>query len=61
MNMEIPESQNSRDARIEKLWKKLNPSGKGELDLTGLKKGLQKIDHRKHHTSLQCNLPALIV
>jgi len=43
--MELPESQNSRDARIEKLWKKLDPQGKGELDLNGLKKGLTRIDH----------------
>ncbi|KAG4444432.1 hypothetical protein IFR05_000023 [Cadophora sp. M221] len=43
--MELPESQNSRDARIEKLWKKLDPQSKGELDLNGLKKGLTRIDH----------------
>ncbi|KAH6711113.1 mitochondrial carrier domain-containing protein [Leptodontidium sp. MPI-SDFR-AT-0119] len=43
--MEPPESQNSRDARIEKLWKKLDPQSKGELDLNGLKKGLTRIDH----------------
>jgi hypothetical protein len=47
--MEIPESQNSRDARVEKLWKKLDPQGKGELDLNGLKKGLNRIDHRKYY------------
>jgi hypothetical protein len=45
--MEIPESQNSRDARIEHLWKKLDPQNKGELDFNGLKKGLIRIDHRK--------------
>jgi len=43
--MELPESQNSRDARIEALWKQLGPNKKGELDLGGLKKGLSKIDH----------------
>ncbi|KAK0109786.1 hypothetical protein ONS95_002461 [Cadophora gregata] len=43
--MELPESQNSRDARIEKLWKELDPQDKGELDLNGLKKGLTRIDH----------------
>ncbi|KAH7409235.1 mitochondrial carrier domain-containing protein [Cadophora sp. MPI-SDFR-AT-0126] len=43
--MELLESQNSRDARIEKLWKKLDPQNKGELDLNGLKKGLTRIDH----------------
>lgn len=44
MNME--ESQNQRDKRVEELWKKLDPQGTGELDLKGLQKGLRKIDHR---------------
>jgi solute carrier family 25 phosphate transporter 23/24/25/41 len=43
--MNLPESQNSRDARIEALWKKLDPQGKGEIDLHGLQRGLKKIDH----------------
>ena len=43
--MEIPETQNSRDARIEKLWKQLDPKNKGELDLKGLQRGLKNIDH----------------
>ncbi|CAG8973242.1 hypothetical protein HYALB_00000001 [Hymenoscyphus albidus] len=43
--MHIPESQNSRDLRIEKLWSNLDPQKKGELDLNGLKKGLRRIDH----------------
>ena len=43
--MDIPESQNSRDARIEELWKKLDPQSKGEIDLNGLQRGLKKIDH----------------
>lgn len=45
--MEIPESQNSRDARIQQLWQKLDPQKKGELDLNGLRKGLSRIDHRE--------------
>jgi hypothetical protein len=45
--MEFPDSQNSRDERIEHLWKKLDPQNKGELDFNGLKKGLIRIDHRK--------------
>lgn len=49
--MELPESQNSRDARIEALWKKLDPKSKGRLDINDLKKGLQKIDHRKGYRS----------
>ena len=43
--MDVPESQNSRDARVEELWKKLDPQGKGELDINGLQRGLRKIDH----------------
>jgi solute carrier family 25 (mitochondrial phosphate transporter), member 23/24/25/41 len=45
--MELAESQNSRDARIEVLWKKLDPQNKGALDINGLRKGLNRIDHRK--------------
>ncbi|PBP23223.1 putative calcium dependent mitochondrial carrier protein [Diplocarpon rosae] len=45
MEQDLPESQNSRDARIEKFWKKLDPQNKGKLDLNGLKKGLNRIDH----------------
>ena len=43
---ELDESQNQRDARIEELWRKLDPQGTGELDYKGLQKGLRKIDHR---------------
>lgn len=43
------ESQNERDVRVERLWSKLDPSGKGELDLKGLRKGFRRIDHRKPH------------
>ncbi|RDL37343.1 Mitochondrial carrier [Venustampulla echinocandica] len=39
--MLVPESQNSRDARIEQLWTKLDPQKKGELDLNGLRKALK--------------------
>ncbi|KAI0202524.1 mitochondrial carrier domain-containing protein [Astrocystis sublimbata] len=42
---EMAESQNERDARIEKLWKQLDYQGKGELDWKGLQRGLKKIDH----------------
>ena len=50
--MEIPESQDSRDARIQQLWQKLDPQKKGELDLTGLRKGLSRIDHREQASDL---------
>ncbi|RYP28305.1 hypothetical protein DL767_007265 [Monosporascus sp. MG133] len=43
--MELTESQNQRDARVEQLWKKLDVHQKGELDWKGLQKGLHKIDH----------------
>ncbi|TAQ85558.1 hypothetical protein B7494_g6103 [Chlorociboria aeruginascens] len=43
--MDLPETQNSRDARIERLWRQLDPQGKGEIDITALQKGLKKIDH----------------
>ncbi|PBP25754.1 hypothetical protein BUE80_DR003389, partial [Diplocarpon rosae] len=45
MDQDLPESQNSRDARIEKFWKTLDLQNKGKLDLNGLKKGLNRIDH----------------
>ncbi|KAH8883811.1 mitochondrial carrier [Thozetella sp. PMI_491] len=43
--LEMKESQNQRDKRVEELWRKLDPSGLGELDFKGLQKGLQRIDH----------------
>ncbi|KAK2593976.1 hypothetical protein QQS21_008335 [Conoideocrella luteorostrata] len=42
---EFGESQNERDARVECLWSKLDPSAKGELDLKELQKGFRRIDH----------------
>lgn len=47
LELEMAESQNERDARVEQLWKKLDFQGKGELDWKGLQKGLKKIDHRE--------------
>ena len=43
----LREPQHQLDARVEKLWKELDPKDKGELDLKGLQKGLRKIDHRE--------------
>ncbi|KAI0412531.1 mitochondrial carrier domain-containing protein [Xylaria grammica] len=43
--IEMAESQNERDARVEQLWKQLDYQGKGELDWKGLQRGLRKIDH----------------
>ncbi|KAI1300811.1 mitochondrial carrier domain-containing protein [Xylaria venustula] len=45
LEMEMAESQNERDARVEQLWKKLDYQGKGELDWKGLQRGLKKMDH----------------
>ncbi|ORY64224.1 calcium-binding mitochondrial carrier SAL1 [Pseudomassariella vexata] len=45
LEMELEESQNQRDSRIEHLWKKLDLEQKGKLDWKGLQKGLRKIDH----------------
>ncbi len=36
------------DARIAKLWQKLDVNHQGSIDVKGLKKGFRKIDHRKH-------------
>jgi len=47
--MPTQETQTSRDARIEALWKKLDPNGKGEIDVNGLRRGLKKIDHPLKH------------
>lgn len=41
------ESQNARDARVEKLWQDLDTRKEGQLDIKALKKGLRKIDHRE--------------
>jgi hypothetical protein len=41
------ESQNARDARVERLWRQLDTLKKGELDLVDLRRGLKKIDHRE--------------
>ncbi|KAI1095165.1 mitochondrial carrier [Rostrohypoxylon terebratum] len=45
LEMEMEESQNQRDARVEELWKRLDYQHKGELDWKGLQKGLRRIDH----------------
>jgi solute carrier family 25 phosphate transporter 23/24/25/41 len=40
------ETANEFDARVEKLWKTLDASNRGYLDLSGLRRGLEKMDHR---------------
>jgi solute carrier family 25 (mitochondrial phosphate transporter), member 23/24/25/41 len=41
------ETDKQRDERLKKLWKTLDSSGDGQIDLHGLKKGLKKMDHRR--------------
>lgn len=40
------ESAKAQDARVDALWATLDTRKQGKLDLTGLKKGLRKLDHR---------------
>ncbi len=47
LEVEMEESQNQRDKRVEELWRKLDPQGKRELDFKGLQRGLRRIDHRQ--------------
>lgn len=42
----MDESQNAQDARVEELWRSLHDGPIQPLDLEGLRRGLQKIDHR---------------
>jgi solute carrier family 25 phosphate transporter 23/24/25/41 len=49
IELEMEESQNERDARVEALWKRLDYQRKGELDWKALQRGLKKIDHRQSH------------
>ncbi|KAJ5356683.1 hypothetical protein N7517_011292 [Penicillium concentricum] len=43
--MASEESKDERDKRVAKLWETLDTRREGHIDLTGLKKGLKKIDH----------------
>ena len=45
--MEVDDAK-AQDARVEKLWQDLDTRKEGCLDVNGLKRGLQKIDHRKN-------------
>ncbi|EQB43366.1 hypothetical protein CGLO_17985 [Colletotrichum gloeosporioides Cg-14] len=45
LEMDMEESQNQRDKRVEELWKQLDVQGTGYLDFKGLQKGLNRIDH----------------
>ncbi|KAJ5165927.1 hypothetical protein N7492_006223 [Penicillium capsulatum] len=39
------ESKDERDERVARLWESLDTRKEGQIDLSGLKKGLKKIDH----------------
>ena len=41
------ENQEDQDARVERLWQTLDTRKEGRVDANGLKKGLEKIDHRE--------------
>ena len=41
------EDKGDQDARVEKLWRTLDTRKEGRLDANGLRKGLEKIDHRE--------------
>lgn len=61
LKMELAESQNQRDARIEQLWKRLDFQRKGELDWKALQKGLKKIDHRQPPLSIPIQPPSFFL
>ena len=41
------EDKADQDARVEKLWRTLDTRKEGRLDANGLRKGLEKINHRE--------------
>lgn len=51
------ESKDERDKRVDKLWETLDTRKEGHIDLTELKKGLKKIDHREFDQA-PCSIPA---
>jgi Ca2+-binding EF-hand superfamily protein len=40
------ESTNSQDARVEALWKTFDTDHHGYLNITDLRRGLRRLDHR---------------
>ena len=41
------EDRSAGDARVRKLWQVLDTRNEGQLNLSGLKKGLKQLDHRE--------------
>lgn len=53
------ESPEEKEARTLSLWKQLDTQNEGFLDLSALKKGLKKLDHREllcHQAELDMRL-----
>jgi solute carrier family 25 phosphate transporter 23/24/25/41 len=46
--MDTNTSASVADARVDQLWATLDTRKQGHLDLSALKKGLRKLDHRRH-------------
>lgn len=59
--LDLGESQNQRDRRVEELWNKLDPHGNGELDVKGLQKGLHRIDHRQLDLNTALSMEQLLI
>lgn len=53
LEVEMDESRNEREKRVEELWRRLDPAGHRELDFKGLQKGLRRIDHRRFRARLR--------
>lgn len=55
------EDQKAQDARVKELWDALDTKHEGRLNLNGLKKGLNKINHRKNmHLTISSSALTLI-
>lgn len=53
------ESEAQREERLKSLWRQLDIQRKGYLDLSNLKSGLQKMNHREplcHNIHEECRL-----
>jgi hypothetical protein len=52
------ESKDEREQRIARLWETLDSHKEGQIDLTGLRKGLKNLDHREPTLMPLRDLPA---
>lgn len=51
------DEQSAQDARVENLWQVLDTRKEGQLNLSALKRGLNKIDHRKRCNTILTTAP----